>query len=61
MTQVHEPEASPRTIPNPRSLAPETQMAFALFHAAWQEFTSLDPVTIDLCRLKSAHLNDCKW
>ena len=36
-------------------------MAFALFHAAWQEFTSLDPVTVDLCRLKSANLNDCKW
>ena len=36
-------------------------MAFQLFHAAWQEFTSLDPVTVDLCRLKSASLNDCKW
>ncbi len=61
MTQVHEADASPGVIPNPRSLAPEAQMAFQLFHAAWQEFTSLDPVTVDLCRLKSASLNDCKW
>lgn len=50
-----------RVIPDAHALAPETQAALGLFHAAGQEFTTLDPVTIDLCRLKSAYLNDCKW
>ena len=48
-------------IPNARELAPETREAFTYFHAIWAEFSSLDPVIVDLCRLKSAHLNDCKW
>ena len=50
-----------RVIPDAHALAPETQGALGLFHAAGQELPTLDPVTIDLCRLKSAHLNDCKW
>jgi hypothetical protein len=48
-------------IPNPRELASEIREAFTLFHAAWWDITSIDSMTIDLCRLKSAHLNDCKW
>ena len=48
-------------IPNARELAPETREAASFFHAAALGFTTLDPVTLDLCRLKSAHLNDCKW
>ncbi len=53
--------AAPNVIANARELAPETRAAWQLFHATWQEFTTLDPMTVDLCRLKSAHLNDCKW
>ncbi len=48
-------------IPNARELAPETREASSFFHAAAVELTTLDPVTVDLCRLKSANLNDCKW
>lgn len=61
MAQADAAAEAGRVIPDAHALAPETQAALGLFHAAGQEFTTLDPVTIDLCRLKSAYLNDCKW
>jgi hypothetical protein len=64
MTQIDERRVetpSRQVIPNVHELAPKIRDAWQLLHAAWQEFTTLDPVTVDLCRLKSANLNDCKW
>lgn len=58
---VHSETADGGVIPNPRELAPEIREAFTLFHATWWDLTTIDSMTIDLCRLKSAHLNDCKW
>ena len=43
------------------ALTPELWEALRYFHAVWYEVTDLDPVTVDLCRLKSAFLHDCNW
>lgn len=50
--------------PDPNSIrmhAPEIGEAFAYYRAVWQAFTTLDPTLVDLCRLKSAHINDCRY
>ena len=41
--------------------AAETHEAWRYYIAVWQEFTTLDPLVVDLCRLKSAFINDCHW
>ncbi len=51
----------PSRIPDLGGCAPEAREALRYFYATWYEFSSLDPVLVDLCRLKSAHLNDCNW
>ena len=58
---THANEAARDIIPNARDLAPEGREASSFFHAVIQEFTTLSPVVIDLCRLKSAKLNECMW
>lgn len=44
-----------------RQHTPEISEAFAFYRAVFDRFTSLDPVLVDLCRLKSAllHASHC--
>lgn len=43
-----------------RQHTPEITEAFYYFRAVFERFTTLDPVLLDLCRLKSALLHDSR-
>ena len=43
-----------------RQHTPEITEAFQYFRAVFDRFTTLDPVLVDLCRLKSAQLHDSR-
>ncbi|MBI4299977.1 MAG: hypothetical protein HY677_02495 [Chloroflexi bacterium] len=40
---------------------PELWQAFRFHYGTLWEYSTLDPLTKDLCRLKSAHLNGCRF
>lgn len=43
-----------------RDHTPEISEAFRFYRAAFDEFTTLDPVLVELCRLKSAFIHDSR-
>ncbi len=59
MPQLDPPpgETGPRAI---RRHTPEISDAFRFYRAAFDEFTTLDPVLIELCRIKSALIHETR-
>ena len=40
--------------------APEISAAYRFYRAAFDEFTTLDPILIELCRIKSALIHETR-